>query len=88
MVIKNKEDLLNHHLKHVSCKIDGRVVKKGLIYITDDKKIYIFQNSADGSKPGGRIPEEYPYKYSWCYDGHVRSIVLLDELTDKWWWND
>ena len=66
--LKTEQDYLDAHLKEFEAMFNGEIVK-GVVFVDDDKKVYLLQDSKVGTNPKNE---------DWRKIGFIYDIQNLD----------
>ena len=80
-----EQDYLDAHLKEFEAMYDGKIVK-GVVFVDDDKKVYLLQDSNVGSNPKNQDWQKHGFKFSWCqFYNKSRTRTAMDNVTIEEW---
>ena len=80
-----KQDYLDAHLKEFEAMYNGEIVK-GVVFVDDDKKVYLLQDSNIGATPKNKDWRKIGFKFSWCqFYGDHTTITAMENVTIEQW---
>lgn len=80
-----EQDYLDAHLKEFEAMYNGEIVK-GIVFVDDDKNVYLLQNSNYGSDPKNQDWKINGFKFSWCqFFNNKKNISAMENVTIEQW---